>query len=56
MFQWLVGAFLAFLMLPLCIGAIWFGATDNLRNTFLILGGCLGLYVIFKIAEKFDWK
>jgi hypothetical protein len=54
--QWLVGAFFMFLLLPICLAAIWFGLTDNLRNTFLILSGSAGLFFIFKLMEKFDWK
>ena len=45
-----------FLLLPICLAAIWFGLTDNLRNTFLILSGSAGLFFIFKLMEKFDWK
>jgi len=54
--QWLVGAFLMFLMLPLCLGAIWFGISQNWINTLMIVGGALGLLLIFWLMNKFDWK
>ncbi len=55
-FQWLVGALLMFVLLPLCLAAIWFGVSDNWVNTLSILGGVLGLAFTFWALSKFNWS
>lgn len=56
MIQWLTGALIMFLLVLISLGAIWFGLTENLLNSGLILGGFVGLFVAFKIINRFDWK
>ncbi len=45
-----------FVLLPLCLAAIWFGVSDNWVNTLSILGGVLGLAFTFWALSKFNWS
>jgi hypothetical protein len=54
--QWIAGAFLLFILAPFCLGAIWFGISNDWISTFSIVGGTAGLALIFWLLNKFDWK